>query len=89
MTIYEKKLSFQLLQRYPKITPEEMIAKLIEIGVIDATRCKVLSVREYVNSLLQQGYKKIDAMWKATEIFSCSYEYIRKCMYYYKDVNLC
>ena len=89
MTIYEKKLSSQLLQRYPQITPEEMIAKLIEIGVVDATRCKVLSVREYVNSLLQQGYKKIDAMWKATEIFSCSYEYIRKCMYYYIDVNLC
>ena len=89
MTIYEKKLSSQLLQRYPQITPEEMIAKLIEIGVVDATRCKVLSVREYVNSLLQQGYKKIDAMWKATEIFSCSYEYIRKCTYYYKDVNLC
>lgn len=58
MTIYEKKLSSQLLQRYPQITPEEMIAKLIEIGVVDATRCKVLSVREYVNSLLQQGYKK-------------------------------
>ena len=89
MTIYEKKLSSQLLQRYPQITPEEMIAKLIEIGVVDATRCKVLSVREYVNSLLQQGYKKIDAMWKATEIFSCSYAYIRKCMYYDKDVNLC
>ena len=50
---------------------------------------QVLSVREYVNSLLQLGYKKIDAMWKATEIFSCSYEYIRKCMYYYKNVNLC
>ena len=39
MTIYEKKLSSQLLQRYPQITPEEMIAKLIEIGVVDATRC--------------------------------------------------
>lgn len=89
MTIYEKKLSKQLLQRYPQITPEELITKLIEIGVVDATRCKVLSVGEYVNSLLQLGYKKIDAMWKATEIFSCSYEYIRKCMYYYKYVNLC
>ena len=61
MTIYEKKLSSQLLQRYPQITPEEMIAKLIAIGVVDATRCKVLSVSEYVNSLLLQGYKKIDA----------------------------
>ena len=88
MTIYEKKLSKQLLQRYPQMTPEELITKLIEIGVVDATRCKVLSVREYVNSLLQLGYKKIDAMWKATEIFSCSYEYIRKCMYYYTDMNV-
>ena len=52
MTIYEKKLSKQLLQRYPQMTPEELITKLIEIGVVDATRCKVLSVREYVNSLL-------------------------------------
>lgn len=40
------------------MTPEELITKLIEIGVVDATRCKVLSVREYVNSLLQLGYKK-------------------------------
>lgn len=33
--------------------------------------------------------QKMDAMWKASEKFACSYEYIRKCMYYYKDINLC
>ena len=88
MTIYEKKLSKQLLQRYPQMTPEELITKLIEIGVVDATRCKELSVREYVNSLLQLGYKKIDAMCNAPVIFSSTYEYIRKSLNYYKHETL-
>ena len=89
MTTYEKELADQLAQRYPELPLPQMIAKLTEIGVIDYSRCKTLSVREYVNALVRSGCNKMDAMWKASEKFACSYEYIRKCMYYYKDINLC
>lgn len=84
-----KRACRQLAQRYPELPLPQMIAKLTEIGVIDYSRCKTLSVREYVNALVRSGCKKMDAMWKASEKFACSYEYIRKCMYYYKDINLC
>mgnify|MGYP007081677823 FL=1 len=45
-------------------------------------------VREYVNELVGRGTGKVDAMYMAAEKFCCSYEYVRKCMYYYKEVNL-
>lgn len=32
--------------------------------------------------------KKVEAMYDAAERFCCSYEYVRKCMYYYKEINL-
>ena len=50
--------------------------------------CKVLKIREFVAALQKNGMKKIDAMWMASEQFACTYEYVRKCMYYYTDVNL-
>ena len=61
---------------------------LTRIGVIDITLCKVLTIREFVAALQKNGMKKIDAMWMASEQFACTYEYVRKCMYYYTDVNL-
>lgn len=56
--------------------------------MIDITLCKVLTIREFVAALQKNGMKKIDAMWMASEQFACTYEYVRKCMYYYTDVNL-
>ena len=67
---------------------EQIIEKLSEIGVLDYVLCKVLVVREFVAALQRNGVKKIDAMWIASEKFACTYEYIRKCMYYYTDVGL-
>ena len=89
MTSYEKELILLLEQQYPNIPVKNLIVKLMDMGVIDFSRCKILAVRSWVNQHIQQGYKKIDAMWKASERFACSYEYVRKCMYYYQDVNLC
>lgn len=88
MTTYEKELALIVQQKYSNYTSGELIEKLIEMGVVDFSRCKILAVREYVGALGTQGVKKTNAMWQATEKFSCSYEYIRKCMYYYTDVNL-
>lgn len=88
MTIYFKELLERIDRRYGKLPPDRFAQKLFEIGVIDHTLCKVLSVREYVDSLVASGEKKIDAMWLAAEKFCCTYEYVRKCVYYYTDVNL-
>ncbi len=88
MTTYEKQLIETITARWPELGPAAVMEKLIEIGVVDYTRCKVLAVREFVAAQVTAGVRKIDAMWLATERFSCSYEYVRKCVYYYRDVNL-
>ncbi len=87
MTIYIKQLLKQLLEKYGEMTVEEFARKIFELGVIDHRQCKVLAVREWVAATVKNGTKKTDAMWAAAEHFSCTYEYIRKCMYYYTDVN--
>ena len=87
MTIYMKELVGMLDRRYGQMPSGELAGKLFEIGVLDHTLCKVLAVREYVAIQVKDGSKKIDAMWRAAEHFSCSYEYVRKCIYYYTDVN--
>lgn len=68
--------------------PEKIIGKLMEIGVISITRMKVLAVREYCKCLAYQGIGKVDSMHLAADKFSCSFEYVRKCIYYYTDINL-
>ena len=88
MTVYEKELAAIVENRCQGLSASQLLEKLISIGVVDYTRCKALAVREHVAALMREGNKKIDSMWMASERFCCSYEYIRKCIYYYKDVNL-
>lgn len=88
MTVYQKELMHLLQDKFGRLSTVQLIEKLSEIGVLDYVLCKVLVVREFVCALQRSGVKKIDAMWIASEKFACSYEYIRKCMYYYTDVCL-
>ncbi len=88
MTRYEKELARIVALRYGKLPAAELVAELCRIGVVDHTRCKILSVRRYVEELVKEGAKKVDAMWLAAEHFCATYEYVRKCMYYYTDVNI-
>lgn len=88
MTTYEKQLISAITQKYGQLDTEQLLEKLMQIGVVDYSMCKVLAVRRYVGETVEAGEKKIDAMWMATERFACSYEYVRKCIYYYKDVNV-
>ena len=88
MTVYEKELAQVVGLRCAGMDPAGVLEQLIAMGVVDYTRCKILAIREYVASLMRLGNKKIDSMWIASEKFCCSYEYIRKCIYYYKDVNI-
>ncbi len=87
-TTYQKHLRQVLAQRYAELTRDELIDKLFEMGVVDFSRCKILAIRQFVDALVARGEKKTNAMWVAAEHFICSYEYIRKCMYYYQDVNI-
>lgn len=88
LTIYDKQLIGSIERLYPEMDTAMLVERLIEMGVVDSVRCKVLVVREHVHELVSKGYGKVDAMYAAAERFCCSYEYVRKCMYYYKDVNL-
>ena len=40
-----------------------------------------------IQTEMKKGKLKVDVMWEAAERFACSYEYVRKCVYYYRDVN--
>ncbi len=87
-TTYQKHLARIVEAQFADLSPGQLLDKLFEIGVVDFSRCKTLAVRQYVDELVRQGEKKTAAMWTAAEHFVCSYEYIRKCMYYYRDINV-
>lgn len=88
MTIYQRQLKQQIAELHPDSSNDELLDLLFEMGVVDQTRCKVLAVRRWVDNAVREGSRKVDAMYQAADKFSCSYEYVRKCMYYYTDVNL-
>jgi len=88
MNVYQKRLHEIVQSHCPHQNGTELVELFYRIGVIDTTLVKVLVIREYVQQLLKEGETKLNAMWRATEIFACTYEYVRKCMYYYKDINL-
>ncbi|MCD8185524.1 MAG: hypothetical protein LUD68_03440 [Rikenellaceae bacterium] len=87
MNIYQKRLH-QLVQSLCPHDGPAVVDLLFRLGVIDSTLVKVLLIREHVRELMLAGESKLNAMWRATEIFACTYKYVRKCMYYYKDINL-
>lgn len=87
LTVYEKQLIKSLDRVFPGENAGEVAERLIRMGVVDTVKCKVLVVREFVDDMVRKGSGKVDAMYVAAEKFCCSYEYVRKCMYYYKDIN--
>lgn len=88
MTIYQRELKERITQHYPNASSDQLLDLLFEMGVVDPTRCKVLAIRDCVDEMVRQGRGKVDAMYQAADRFACSYEYVRKCMYYYTDVNM-
>ena len=87
MTTYENQLVGMIESRCGELSAREVARKLIRMGVVDFSRCRILAVREYVRERTERGAGKTDAMWEAAERFACSYEYVRKCVYNYRDVN--
>ena len=88
LTRYEKELCRIVAERYGGLTATGLVEELCRIGVIDHTRCKVLAVRRWVEEAVRAGSGKVEAMWMAAEHFCATYEYVRKCMYYYNDINI-
>ncbi|MBP3425595.1 MAG: hypothetical protein J6K81_02595 [Rikenellaceae bacterium] len=88
MTIYQRELKQQIAALHPDTSSDELLDLLFKMGVVDQTRCKVLAVRQWVEGAVRKGARKVDAMYQAADKFACSYEYVRKCMYYYTDVNM-
>ncbi len=87
MTTYIRTLFDQIQKKYGKLSNEALVEKLFEIGVIDHRLCKILAIREYVWAAVKKKHKKIESMQRAANHFCCTYEYVRKCMYYYNDLN--
>lgn len=87
MTTYEKEFLQIITVKYGNVSTDEIFARLVSMGIIEPTMCKVAVIRNYVNSLVDSGMGKLDAMWSATEHFACTYEYVRRCIYYYRDMN--
>lgn len=90
LTVYDRYLIGALCRLYPDEVAcvARLVERLIRMGVVDPVRCKVMVVRRYVERRVRDGMKKVEAMYDAAERFCCSYEYVRKCMYYYKEINL-
>ena len=87
-TVHEKELARIVEQRYGHLPVAEIVIELCQMGVVDHVKCKVLAIRRWVEACVDQGAGKVDAMWMAADKFCCTYEYVRKCLYYYKDINL-
>jgi hypothetical protein len=88
LTRYQKELAAIVGEKYPGLSAVDLVAELCRMGVVDHTLCKVMAVRHWVDEAVKKGSRKVEAMWMASEHFCSSYEYVRKCMYYYNDVNI-
>jgi hypothetical protein len=88
LTRYEKELARIVDERYGELPARRLVEELCRMGVVDHTLCKVFAVRRWVDEEMKRGRGKVDAMWMAAEYFCATYEYVRKCMYYYTDVNI-
>jgi hypothetical protein len=88
LTRYEKELARIVGERCEGRSARAIVEELCRVGVIDHTLCKVLAVRRWIEETMTQGSTRGEAMWLATDHFCVSHEYVRKCMYYYTDVNI-
>ncbi len=88
LTIYDKYLIDSMVRLYPSAETAPLVEQLIRIGVVDPVRCKILLIRENVAALVKEGNGKIESMYMTAEKMCTSYEYVRKCIYYNKNINL-
>lgn len=82
----KEKLTEYLTSIIRGYSPEQAVEILGDRGILDYTLLKVQLVRDYVKTQTESGISRVDAMWAASDYFKVTYEYVRKCIYYYNDL---
>lgn len=85
LTAYDKMLIEKLCPPQSALTASQLMESLVTRNLLDQRRCRALLVQDFVDDLVKKGSTKIDAMYVAAEKFCCSYENVRKYIYYYKQ----
>ncbi|MCL1943575.1 MAG: hypothetical protein FWF54_08550 [Candidatus Azobacteroides sp.] len=87
ITSIEKKFVEIYRQKHPE-SEEKTIFALMENNLIDFRTCKIALIRYFVHDCVKRGCGKREAMRLIADDMACSYEYVRKVMYYYNDINI-
>lgn len=88
MTCYERRLARHLGLRLGTTDSARVVEYLARRGLLDYRACKIFTVREFLQKLIRGGVSTTEALWQASERFACTYEYARRCLYDYRDMNL-
>lgn len=88
LTVYDKQLIGEVERMFPDHHAGEVVERLIRMGVVDTVRCKILDGEGVCERTRGPRNGQGRCHVHGAEKFCCSYEYVRKCMYYYKEVNL-
>lgn len=81
-TIYYKALVSAVAKLCAEKEPTQVIETLQELNLLDPKRCKAFLVKNFVVDKVNEGMGKTDAMYEAAEKYCCSYECVRKYIYY-------
>ncbi len=87
ITSIEKKFVEIYREKHPELD-EKTIFALINSRVVDFRFCKIALIRHLVEDCFKRGCGKREAMRLVAEDMACSYKYIEKIMYYFRDVNI-
>lgn len=65
-----------------QLTCHEVLGWLAEHNLLSPSRCHAYIARKMVDEQLRRGLNKVNAMSLAAERLGCSYECVRKYVYY-------
>lgn len=87
MTSLEKRFIEVFKNKHPQCD-ENTVKLLLESNFIDFRTMKIALTRHYVEECVKRGCGKREAMMLVANDLATSYEYVKKAMYYYNDVNV-
>ena len=87
ITSIERKFVEIYTKKHPN-AQENTIFALIESKLIDFRTCKIALIRHFVDDCVKKGCGKREAMRLVANDMACSYEYVKKAMYYFNDINI-
>ena len=81
-TVYDRVLDCLIAERCKGMTLPAVIAAMRSMHLLDPIRCKAFLAKELVAEMVAAGMPKVDAMYVASDRLCCSYESVRKYVYY-------